>query len=162
VISQILKDDTPKGVSYVFTVKQLSDEFAGITDLDDLALYALYHSTPQTRKYDATVSNDERYAVMVLINGLPVLDVPTMPGDLADKEEARSILLFPVKARLKKMIASAVEEQGMRAVKAFLSVPLEKRSIQKPLVLVFDETTQKITPRFAPPWDGEEKDRIYG
>ena len=73
----------------------------------------------------------------------------------------RSILVFPVKVRIKAKIAEAILQQGLRPLRNWLSVEAHPDKPQRPLVLIYNETTQRISSKFAAPWHGPEQDRYY-
>lgn len=157
----ILKDKLPRGVSYPVTDRMLHDELEGIVSHEELGVYFVYNSCTQVEHYDPATSGDARYTVMVLRNGLPELRVSTMAGDLADNPAARSILVFPVKTRLKSMIANAIVDSWIQPIKNWLAVAPGPDNGQKDLLLAYDSTTQAVSAKFCRSWDGPESGRIY-
>jgi len=157
-ISTILRDRAPsRTVAYPIGGATLSEVLADVISLQNLALYYLYDSSPQSGLYDPAKSDAERYPVLVARRGLPVLRVPTMVGDLADNPAARSVLIFPVKARIKGRVTESLRDIGLRALRKWMARDVPDRD----LVLYYDETTHSITPKFADDWEGPEIERIY-
>lgn len=157
-ISTILRDRAAtRTIAYPIGGATLSEALADVISLQNLALYYLYDSSPQIGHYDPAKSNAERYPVLVARRGLPTLSVPTLVGDLADNPEARSILIFPVKARIKGRVTESLRDVGLRALRKWMARDVPQRD----LVLSYDETTHSITPKFAEDWDGTEIERVY-
>ncbi|MCP4003101.1 MAG: hypothetical protein GY725_02780 [bacterium] len=60
-----------------------------------------------------------------------------------------SLVIFPVKARIRQRVTDAIEDNGMAPIRNWLNAALEGQENQKPLVLLFDEITCKLTATFA-------------
>lgn len=71
-----------------------------------------------------------------------------------------SLLIFPVKTRLRRMVEDAILDKGLRALRNWLHASPETRPDQRPLVLVYDEDSGGIQAKFAEPWRSGQK-RIY-
>ena len=80
---------------------------------------------------------------------------------LAKRLPATSLLIFPVKARLKQRTSNALDSMAVRAMKNWLSVSPDIKSKQRPLLLVFDEPSGRLVTKFAETWDGDSARRLY-
>ena len=161
LIDTILKDKLPRSLSYPVSSARLSDEIAEVADLSRIALYFAYESCGQCRHHDPSRDEKSRYPILALRNGLPELYVDQLAGDLADDPEARSILVFPIKSRAKSIIAEALSGSALRPVRNWFGVSPERQKDQQTLVLIFDETSKRIIPKFADDYEGLEKHRFY-
>jgi hypothetical protein len=159
--STILRERLPRTLSYPVTEALLSSAFAGICDLDHLAVYFVYDSSPQLLRYDPVKSTATSYPVLVIRKGLPVFRVPTLTGNLAYFDDTRSVLVFPVKARIRPAVTDAIREQGLRPLQKWLSASADPALKQRPLLLSYDEVAHRIAAKFAEDWPGDELDREY-
>ena len=160
-LSTILRDKLPRTLAYPVAEGLLASDLHAAANLDHVALYFLYGSSPQALVYDPARSALTHYPVLVLRRGLPSLRVETLTGDLDSYGDTCSILSFPVKARLRPRVAAAIREQGMRPLQKWLTAAADPELKQRPLVLYYDETAQRISARFAEDWTGDERDRQY-
>jgi hypothetical protein len=71
-----------------------------------------------------------------------------------------SIAIFPVKTRLRRRVEDGIAEGGLRPLRNWLAASVAQHATQRPLVLVFDEETGKVSAKFAEPWD-DAKERYY-
>jgi hypothetical protein len=160
-VSTILRDHLPRILSYPVSASFLSQGLRESATLDHLAFYFLYDSAAQMLLYDPAKSTAERYTVLVLRSGLPALRVTTLTGDLGHHEDTSSILVFPVKARIKNHVLNSVREHGLRPMQKWLAAGSEAPVKQRPLVLVYDESVHRVSAKFADDWTGDERDRQY-
>ena len=161
-ISILLRDRVPsRTIVYPVAAQQLNDVLRETVPLDSVGLFFLYDSCAQPSHYDPAKSELQRYPVMALQRGLPSVRVPILAGDLEQRPDAPSILVFPVKARLKQMVLDALRADGIRPVLRWLTAKPVPGSPQRPLVLIYDETTQRVTAKFAEDWDGPERERVF-
>lgn len=72
-----------------------------------------------------------------------------------------SLIVLPVKARMRRRVTEALETQGLRAIKNWLACPVERKAQQRPLVLVFDEEADRIIPKFAEEPSDPAAPRLY-
>jgi hypothetical protein len=159
-ISTILHDKLPRTLNYPVGASFLAESLAGCANLDHVAVYFLYDTAPQIGLYDPAKSPAERYTVMAVRRGLPVLRVPTLTGDLESHEDTASVLVFPVKARLRPRVYDSIREHALRPLQRWFAVTTDLAK-QRALVLMYDEGTQRVTVKFAEDWTGEERDRRY-
>jgi hypothetical protein len=92
---------------------------------------------------------------------LPAFRVDTLTGDLAHFEDTCSVLVFPVKARIRPAVTEAIREFGARPLQKWMSAAADPALKQRPLLLSYDEPTQRISAKFAEDWPGDELDRQY-
>lgn len=71
-----------------------------------------------------------------------------------------SVSIFPVKTRLRRRVEDGIIEGALRPLRNWLSAPPGQQSGQRPLVLIFDEETGKVSAKFAEPWN-DAKERYY-
>lgn len=157
----VLRDKLPPTLSYPISAQQIEQGIDRPAQSERLALYFLYESGRQTMHYDPKTGLAQSYPVLVLLQGLPTLPVEIYLGDLERDPDVRSILVFPVKVRLKARISEVILQQGLRPIRNWLSVEPHPDKPQRPLVLIYDEATQRISSKFAASWDGPEQDRYY-
>ncbi len=161
-ISTLLRDRVPsRTIAYPIAAQHLNATLEGVFPLSSIGLYFLYESSGQVNHYDPAKSRLERYPVLVVRRGLPEVMKPVLAGDLTDDGEARSILVFPVKVRLKQRVGDALKKQGMRPLIRWFSAKCASDTVQRPLVLLYDEATSSIAAKFAEDWDGREIERFY-
>jgi len=161
-ISTLLRDRIPsRTIAYPTAAPPLNAALEDVFPLGSVALYFLYESSAQVTYYDPAKSTLERYPVLVVRRGLPEVMKPVLAGDLEDDPEARSILVFPVKVRLKQRVADALRKQGMRPLVRWFSAKSAPGTVQRPLVLLYDEPTSGIVAKFAEDWDGTPIERRY-
>ena len=161
-ISILLRDRVPsRTIVYPIGAPHLNRELENVVALKDVALFFLYDSSAQVNYYDPAKSKLERYPILVVRQGLPEVTASVLAGDLAENPDVRSILVFPVKARLKQKVVEAIREQGIRPIVRWFSARPTPGSVQRPLVLIYDEAAQRVTAKFAEDWDGSELDRRY-
>jgi hypothetical protein len=103
----------------------------------------------------------QRYPVVALRRGIPKLKVPVLAGDLETNADTRSILVFPVKMRIKQRVTEGLLELGMRPLVRWFSANASPDAPQRSLVLIFDESDQRVSAKFAEDWTGPEVDRKY-
>jgi len=161
-ISTLFRDRIPSRViAYPLAAPQISEAIEHVSELGNVALFFLYDSGPQSSYYDPAKSTLERYPVLVVRRGLPVLNKPVLAGDLEHDPHVRSVLVFPVKARLKHKVTEALRRDGLRPVLRWFSAKSAPGVVQRPLVLIYDESDHRITAKFAEDWDGSEAERRY-
>jgi hypothetical protein len=71
------------------------------------------------------------------------------------------ILVFPVKRRIRVKVAACLQKTGFRYLKNWLNAPLEQRENQSPLVLLYDETADRVTAKFSEKEPDPSAPRIY-
>jgi hypothetical protein len=81
-----------------------------------------------------------------------------LAGPLPDLPLAISI--FPVKTRLRRKVEDGIVDGALRPLRNWLAAPAAQHASQRPLVLLFDEETGKVSAKFAEPWH-EAKERYY-
>jgi hypothetical protein len=178
----IVKDDLPRLIAYPIGEGLLRQELGTALPGDRTAFYFLYLSGVQVNHYDPVISKEPRYPVLALDREAPQLcadtiarleeqrrkkyellhgDQPGSPGEMITHEfDCRlSVALFPVKARLRRKLEDAILDDGLRPMKNWLTAPPDVQAQQRPLVLVYDEATGKVSAKFAEPWEGKE--RVY-
>ena len=144
-ISTLLRDRVPsRTIAYPIGVSQFQEALDGVVPLQQIGLYFLYDSSPQVGYYDPAKSQLERYPILVVRPGLAVLSRSVLAGDLADDPEARAILVFPVKARIKPKVSEVLRDQGMRPIVRWFTCAQTPGTVQRPLVLVYDEAAHRI------------------
>ena len=161
-ISILMRDRVPsRTIAYPLAASQLNQVFETAVPLDKLALFFLYDSSPQSLHYDPAKDSAERYPILALVRGIPELKEEVLAGDMRDDPEVRSILVFPVKARIKPRIADAVKEMAVRPMIRWMTAKVPATAVQRPLVLIYDEPSGRVSAKFAEEWDGREIDRRY-
>jgi hypothetical protein len=161
-VSILLRDRVPsRTIGYPLSAPQINETLKGVVSLDTVALFFLYDSSAQASHYDPSKSMAQRYPVVALRRGIPKLKVPVLAGDLETNPDTRSILVFPVKMRIKQRVTDALLEQGMRPLVRWFAANASPDAAQRSLVLIFDESDQRITAKFAEDWTGPEVDRKY-
>ncbi len=160
-LSTILRDKLPRTLSYPVSASFLAQSLRGSIHLDHVAFYFLYESSAQMLLYDPAKSPAERYPVVVLRRGLPAFRVATLTGDLGHHEDTCSILVFPVKARIKNHVLESIREHGVRPMQKWFATASDPSVKQRPLVLVYDESVHRVSAKFAEDWTGDERDRQY-
>jgi hypothetical protein len=161
-ISILLRDRVPsRTIGYPISAPQINEALLGVVPLEVVALFFLYDSSAQASHYDPAKSMAQRYPIVALRRGLPKLRVPVLAGDLETNPETRSILVFPVKMRLKQRISEALVELGMRPIARWFTAKSTPEAPQRSLVLIYDEADQRVTAKFAEDWSGPEVDRRY-
>jgi len=161
-VSVLLRDRVPsRTIAYPLAAQQLNQALQGVVPLDSVAVFFLYDSSAQASYYDPAKSPLQRYPVMVLRRGIPKLKVPVLAGDMATNPEVPSILIFPVKARIKPQISDSIRDQGLRPLVRWVSAKTSPEAPQRPLVLIYDEEEQRVSAKFAEEWSGPEVDRRY-
>ncbi len=165
VIAIVLKDPVPRQLAYPVGEGYLSEQLAGDMSLDDAGLFFLFTSGIQLDHYDPLTSKEVSYPVMALDREPPPLvghaearlhDAERRRAELAGKTEPdeavayeTSIVIFPVKTRMRRRVTDALEVQGLTFIRNWLAAPADLKTNQKPLVLIFDENTGRISARFA-------------
>jgi hypothetical protein len=71
-----------------------------------------------------------------------------------------SIAIFPVKTRLRRRVEDGIVDGALRPMRNWLAAPPGQQATQRPLVLLFDEETGKVSAKFAEPWH-DAKERYY-
>ena len=161
-VSILLRDRVPsRTIGYPLSAPQVNEALSGVTPLDTVALFFLYDSCAQPSHYDPSKSMSQRYPVVALRRGIPKLKVPVLAGDLETNPDTRSILIFPVKMRIKQRITDSLVELGMRPLVRWFSAKPSPDAPQRPLVLIYDEVDQRVSAKFAEDWTGPEVDRKY-
>ena len=72
-----------------------------------------------------------------------------------------SLVVLPVKARMRRRVTEALETQGLRPIKNWLACPAERKAQQRPLVLVFDEEADRVVAKFADEPSDPSAPRLY-
>lgn len=72
-----------------------------------------------------------------------------------------SLIVLPVKARMRRRVTEAFETRGLRPIKNWLACPRERKSTQRPLVLLFDEETDRVVAKFADEPSDRSARRLY-
>jgi len=161
-ISTLLRDRVPtRTIAYPIAASAFHQALDGVIALDHIGLFFLYDSAAQVSYYDPAKSQSEQYPVLVVRRGLPELTASFFVGDLADDSEARSILVFPVKARMKAKVGQALKQQGIRPLVRWFQAKCAPDQVQRPLVLIYDQPGDRILAKFAEEWSGPEVDRYY-
>ena len=161
-VSILLRDRVPsRTIGYPLAAPQINETLKGVVPLDTVALFFLYDSCAQPAHYDPSKSMAQRYPVVALRRGIPKLKVPVLAGDLETNAETRSILVFPVKMRIKQRVTEALLELGMRPLVRWFSASTTAEAPQRALVLIFDESDQRVSAKFAEDWTGPDVDRKY-
>ena len=161
-ISILMRDRVPsRTIAYPLGAAQLHRIFESAVPLENLALFFLYDSSSQSLHYDPAKDSAERYPILALVRGIPELKTEVLAGDMRENPETRSILVFPVKARIKPMITDAVMNMAARPMVRWMTAKTPENAVQRPLVLIYDEPSARVTAKFAEDWDGREVDRRY-
>ena len=171
MIPIVLKDTVPRQLAYPVGDAYLSEQLGADVQLEDLALFFLFTSGIQLDHYDPLTSTETSYPVLALDREAPPLvgearlrDARRRKAELAglirrgrrgaatsesDLDAPVSIVVFPVKTRMRRRVTDAIEAQGIKLIRNWLAAPPEVKKDQKPLVLLFDETTGRVSARFA-------------
>ena len=178
----IIKDDLPRLIAYPIGEGLLRQELGDALPGDRTAFYFLYLSGVQINHYDPVISKEPKYPVLALDREAPQLCADTIArleeqrrkkyellgGDESSSAEdllahdidcKLSVALFPVKARLRRKLEDAILDDALRPMKNWLTAAPDVQAQQRPLVLVYDESSGKVSAKFAEPWNGKE--RVY-
>jgi len=177
MIPIVLKDTVPRQLAYPVGDAYLSEQLGADVQLEDLALFFLFTSGIQLDHYDPLTSSETTYPVLALDHEPPPLvgtakarlrddrrrraellgvirtgraaeDQPEAPLG-ADLDASVAIVVFPVKTRMRRRVTDAIETQGIKLIRNWLAAAPEVQKDQKPLVLLFDEISGRVSARFA-------------
>ena len=161
-ISVLMRDRVPsRTIAYPLAAAHLNRMFEDAIPLDQLALFFLYDSCSQPHHYDPAKDSNDRYPILALVRGIPELKEPVLAGDMREDPETRSILVFPVKARIKPKVTDAIKKSGVRPMVRWMTAKVPPNAKQRALVLFYDEATGSVSAKFAEEWDGKGSDRRY-
>lgn len=161
-ISVLMRDRVPsRTIAYPLAAAHLNRMFEDAIPLEHLALFFVYDSSDQVRHYDPAKDANERYPILALVRGIPEMKEEVLAGDMRENAETRSILVFPVKARIKQKVTDAIKKSGVRPMVRWMTAKLPPHAKQRPLVLLYDESTGAVSAKFAEEWEGKEVDRRY-
>ena len=149
MISTVLKDSVPRTASYPANATMLSQGLEGAVPLDEVVVYFLHDSAPERRQYDPTMGEGDNYPVLVVRHGIPHIPAAKKAALISDDPTICSILVFPVKLRVKEAVAQLIESTGMRAIRNWFAAASNGSNNPKRLVLWFNETLSQLSPRFA-------------
>lgn len=72
-----------------------------------------------------------------------------------------SICVFPVKSRLRKRVSRLILETAIQPIRNWLGAPPERREIQRPLVILYDELEGAVSTKFCEEWPDADVPRHY-
>ena len=73
----------------------------------------------------------------------------------------QSILVFPVKARMRKRVTKLILEHAIQPVRNWLTAARNSRETQRPLVILFDEQRGTVWTKFCEDWSDPAAPRHY-
>src|SRR5262249_4292766 len=122
---------------------------------------ALARLDEQQRRRNEIV-DERRAGVMRADAQLRGEDHPLLPLEHLDAlpDLRISIAIFPVKTRLRRRVEDGILDGAIRPMRNWLAAPPGQHSTQRPLVLLFDEETGKVSAKFGDPWH-DAKERHY-
>ena len=72
-----------------------------------------------------------------------------------------SIMVFPVKARMRKRVTRLILETAVQPVRNWLSAAPDRKETQPPLVILFDEQRGTVSTKFCEEWSDPAAPRHY-